>query len=108
VRIALKTITMSVGFIWLLLMATMASADQLRIGPGDDKRGYESRAYQTDSLSLEKRLGKAANLLEFAKRKQLGLPAPNSVWEIEPNAKQIELGRRVLRDVPYTRARFHQ
>ena len=34
-------------------------------GPGDNKQGYESSDYKTNSLDIQKRTGQKANLLEF-------------------------------------------
>ena len=49
--------------------------DQGIFGPGDRKHGYESEDYVTNSLSLQSRQGKEANLIEFIKNPPLGLPA---------------------------------
>ena len=44
-------------------------------GPGDNKEGYESKTYTTNSLSLDDRKGKKADLIKYVTTKQLGLPA---------------------------------
>ena len=43
-------------------------------GPGDNKDGYNSKDYETNSLSLSDRKGKSADLIKFVTMKQLGLP----------------------------------
>ena len=44
--------------------------------PGDNKEGYESKDYVSGSKSLT-RTGKAADLIKFTQKKQLGLPNLN-------------------------------
>ena len=39
-------------------------------GPGDDKNGYDSRDYTTNSLSLEDRKGKKADIIKYVTIKQ--------------------------------------
>lgn len=64
------------------LIAETEGNDQIDIAqisslsrPGDSKIGYESPDYQTDSLSLIERQGKATNLVALAHTKVAGLPA---------------------------------
>jgi len=71
---------------------------QIRIAPGDDKTGYESLDYATNSLSLERRVGRAANLESIASTPQLGLPPLSDYQQHKPNAAQIELGRKLFFD----------
>ncbi len=75
-----------------------AALPSIRLAPGDDKSGYDSTAYQTNSLSLEHRKGTALNLAAFAIEPQLGLPDPKESLELEPNAAEIALGRRLFFD----------
>ena len=70
----------------------------IRIGPGDDKRGYHSEQYSTNSLSLENRRGTATDLVSIANSKQRGLPDPKPYQEIQANPKQIALGRALFFD----------
>ena len=69
------------------------------LGPGDRKDGYESSDYQTRSLSLQKRRGKPADLIRYAKTPPLGLP-PVPMPEGNPplTRDQIALGRKMFFD----------
>lgn len=71
---------------------------ELRLAPGDYKQGYESVDYRTDSLSLDQRRGKPANLLAIAKAKHLGLPKLAITNGMKPNANKIALGRKLFYD----------
>ncbi len=67
-------------------------------GPGDNKEGYESPNYKTNALDLQKRVGKEANLIEFALDPPLGLP-PMPVPADNPITKEkIALGRKLFFD----------
>ncbi|MCU7851429.1 MAG: SCO family protein [Candidatus Thiodiazotropha sp. (ex Monitilora ramsayi)] len=66
--------------------------------PGDDKRGYEQSTYKTNSLALELRQGKAADLISNAMNPPLGLPSI-PVPENNPLSREkIELGRKLFFD----------
>ena len=66
--------------------------------PGDDKAGYETADYVTDSVSLVQRRGKDANLLGLLKAPPLGLP-PVPVPPDNPVTRaKIELGRKLFYD----------
>ncbi len=65
-------------------------------GPGDDKRGYDSKDYTTRSRALDLRRGKPADLLGFIEKPPLGLPAVPGAAAID--AAKIELGRRLFYD----------
>ena len=80
------------------LVAISANAEQIRIAPGDDKTGYETTDYVTDSLSLERRTGNPTNLQQVATEDQLGLPPLSSYQQHKPDAAQIELGRKLFFD----------
>ncbi len=80
-------------------------SDNIRIGPGDHKGGYDSSEYKTDSLSLETRHGVQADLLSIARAQQLGLPDPKDFQELAPNAAQIALGRQLFFDRRLSRNR---
>lgn len=66
--------------------------------PGDFKQGYETDKYHTDSVSLDRRHGKTADLMALVRQPPLGLPkvpvpADNPVTE-----KKIVLGRKLFYD----------
>ena len=67
-------------------------------GAGDNKDGYDSKDYETNSLSLDDRQGKKADLIKYVTTKQLGL----SLIEIPDNnpitRKKIELGKKLFFD----------
>lgn len=67
-------------------------------GPGDNKQGYDSINYTTNTLDLQKRIGKKADLLKFVSDPPLGLPkvpvpADNPITE-----EKVSLGRRLFYD----------
>ncbi len=67
-------------------------------GPGDNKEGYYSIDYTTDTLDLQKRVGKEADLMEFVTNPPLGLPAV-PVPEDNPITKEkLLLGRKLFFD----------
>lgn len=67
-------------------------------GPGDDKEGYESSHYQTQSRAIEKRKGQQLDLLSQSKLAMLGLP-PIPVPENNPLTREkISLGRKLFFD----------
>ena len=72
--------------------------DKIRLAPGDYKANYSDSNYKTDSLSLNLRSGSAANLLEIAQAKQLGLPELTAPTDNQPNALKIALGRKLFFD----------
>jgi len=65
---------------------------------GDQKMDYQSADYKTQSFSLTDRIGKAVDLLEFAKHPPLGLakiPVPSN----NPLTREkIKLGRKLFYD----------
>lgn len=73
-----------------------AKAELLR--PGDDKSGYESPAYQTHSVALAQRKGRAADLLRLASHPPLGLPALPAPTDNPLSRAKIELGRKLFYD----------
>jgi len=70
----------------------------LLFGPGDRKQGYDSEDYRTNSVSLDRRIGKEADLLAIANSKHLGLPAPEVPADNALSAAKIELGRMLFFD----------
>ncbi len=65
-------------------------------GPGDNKQGYESSAYQTQSEDLTQRTGQATDLQALLNSPPLGLPPLPT--EQSFSAAQIQLGRRLFFD----------
>ena len=65
--------------------------------PGDNKKGYESKDYVSDSKSLTRK-GKAADLIKFTQRQQLGLPKLNLPKEAFLTREKIALGRKLFFD----------
>lgn len=72
--------------------------EDIRLAAGDDKTGYESVDYKTNSLSLEYREGQTTNLVKVATTQQLGLPAPPKQVGNRANEKKIALGRKLFFD----------
>ena len=67
-------------------------------GPGDDKTGYESKNYTTNSRNILDRVGQKADLLSIALSPPLGLP-PVPVPQGNPlTAEKIALGRKLFFD----------
>lgn len=67
-------------------------------GPGDDKQGYESIDYKTNSLDLQKRIGKEARLIDFVSHPPLGLPPVPMPVENPVSTEKILLGRKLFFD----------
>ena len=79
-------------------LAAASDTGSIRLAAGDDKSGYASTDYQTDSLSLEYRDGQAADLLKIARTQQLGLPAPPKLADNLADQQKIALGRKLFFD----------
>ena len=74
------------------------TSNNIRIGAGDSKTGYETEDYTTDSKAIEARQGKHANLIRVIKTPPLGLP-PIPVPANNPITEQkITLGRKLFFD----------
>ena len=67
-------------------------------GPGDNKEGYESKSYTTNSLSIDDRKGKKADLIQYVTIKQLGLPKLIIPEDNPITRKKIELGKKLFFD----------
>lgn len=67
-------------------------------GPGDNKEGYDSIDYKTNTLDLQKRIGKEANLMEFVNNPPLGLPAVPVPEDNIITKEKISLGRMLFFD----------
>lgn len=66
--------------------------------PGDYKEKYETSEYRTRSISLERRYGKRADLMQVLHKAPLGLP-PVPVPADNPVTKEkVELGRKLFYD----------
>ena len=65
--------------------------------PGDYKEGYESKDYVSRTKSLT-REGKAADLIKFTQKKQLGLPKLILTKEASLTREKIALGRKLFFD----------
>ena len=63
---------------------------------GDDKQAYQQLDYQTHSLALNQRQGRAARLIDGVRKPPLGLPPLTGSSHI--TAEAIELGRRLFYD----------
>jgi cytochrome c peroxidase len=68
------------------------------LGPGDNKEGYDSKNYTTNSISLDDRKGKKANLLQYVTIKQLGLPELIIPENNKITKEKIELGKKLFFD----------
>ena len=92
---------------YLLLLALLSpntfaeegdlTAPQLH-GAGDDKTGYETKNYKTNSKALATRVGKKANLMAFIKQPPLGLPAVPTPTNNPITVEKIDLGRKLFYD----------
>lgn len=71
---------------------------QVALGPGDAKAGYETKAYRTHSRALHKRQGHAVDLLQFARRPPLGLPALPGREKVRLSPASVALGRKLFFD----------
>lgn len=67
-------------------------------GPGDNKQGYESIDYKTNTLDLQNRIGVEADLLAFVKNPPLGLPAVPVPKDNPVTQEKVSLGRRIFFD----------
>ena len=67
-------------------------------GPGDIKEGYESKDYQTRSRSLLDRRGIKKDLIRFAQKPPLGLPAVPIPTNNPLTRAKIDLGRKLFFD----------
>ncbi|WP_426992335.1 cytochrome c peroxidase [Methylomonas sp. CM2] len=86
----------------LTLAKPMRSAqtvnDERLYRAGDDKQGYRQADYRTDSLALEQRRGKSADLLAFALKPPLGLPKLPVPKDNPLTPAKIALGRKLFFD----------
>jgi cytochrome c peroxidase len=66
--------------------------------PGDYKGGYESTEYQTQSISLDRRDGKQADLMQVLSEPPLGLPPVPVPVDNPVTAEKVQLGRKLFYD----------
>ena len=88
-------------FLIPLLFLSKISAEEESMnlsGPGDNKEGYDSSSYVTNSLSLEHRKGKKADLIKYVTIKQLGLPLVKVPDSNPISREKIELGKKLFFD----------
>ena len=92
------------AFLLVLIFAGSApvvwseTAKDPRFRPGDSRHGYESKDYKSDSLSLQKREGRAIDLHHFYRQAQLGLPAVPVPADNPQTKEGIALGRLLFFD----------
>ncbi len=65
---------------------------------GDNKSGYETDNYQTRSIALTQRAGRAADLIRFAEQPPMGLPAVPIPADNPITRAKINLGRKLFYD----------
>ena len=70
----------------------------VRIGAGDAKDGYDSTDYVTNSLSIKARSGQKTNLVKFVENPPLGLPAVPVPADNPITAEKVDLGRKLFFD----------
>ena len=99
---ALVVFSITLLVIAIISLQSFADAPELQnkaiFGPGDDKHGYESADYRTNSLDLQNRIGKEAELIEFARQPPLGLPSVPVPAENPISTEKILLGRKLFFD----------
>lgn len=78
--------------------AQPASAGSAPLRAGDDKSGYASADYRTQSAALTQRQGKPADLFRLAQHPGLGLPAIPIPRDNPLSREKIELGRKLFYD----------
>ena len=79
-------------------VATPPAPKDMLYQAGDNKQQYQQADYQTRSLALLQRQGKAANLLQFAQKPPLGLPKLPQPHDNPLTLAKIELGRKLFYD----------
>ena len=86
------------ALIFINKVAISADNEITYSGPGDNKDGYESKNYVTNSLSINARKGKKANLIKYIKNSQLGLPKLKVPKDNPITEKKIALGKKLFFD----------
>jgi cytochrome c peroxidase len=78
--------------------AAVATAAGVRLGPGDDRAGYERRDYRSASENLAARRGRPADLSARLRETALGLPPVPAPAANPPTPEKIALGRKLFYD----------
>ena len=84
--------------LFFLSSVSLGEDNAVYSGPGDNKDGYDTNKYITNSLSLEERKGKKSDLIQYVTLKQLGLPAVESPDNNPISREKIELGKKLFFD----------
>ena len=84
--------------ILLTLLVGLAAGSDITHGPGDNRTGYESTEYESRSISLLHRTGKAADLLTVVKSTPLGLPPIPVPGDNPVTEEKARLGRKLFFD----------
>jgi cytochrome c peroxidase len=65
---------------------------------GDDKDQYDQKSYQTNSASLNQRIGKAKDLIGSLHKNELGLPLDPEALQSPLSKLKVDLGRKLFYD----------
>lgn len=84
--------------LFFLSSVSLGEDNTVYSGPGDNKDGYDTNKYITNSLSLEERKGKKSDLIQYVTLKQLGLPAVEIPDNNPISREKIELGKKLFFD----------
>lgn len=84
--------------LFFLSSVSLGEDNTVYSGPGDNKDGYDTNKYITNSLSLEERKGKKSDLMQYVTLKQLGLPAVEIPDNNPISREKIELGKKLFFD----------
>jgi len=77
---------------------SLLASQEVEFGPGDVRAGYESKHYETRSTSLQKRIGKAADLAGMMRSPPLGLPEVPVPPDNPVTEEKVLLGRKLFFD----------
>ena len=88
----------AVVFALALVLTQTAIADVDLPRPGDDRAGYDSADYVSNSRSLQERVGREADLLAILRSRHLGLPGLPIDADNPATEAGIALGRKLFFD----------
>ena len=91
-------IALAIVLALVLVLAQAAFADAGLLRPGDDRTGYESADYVSNSRSIQERVGREADLLAILRSRHLGLPELPANADNLPTGVGIQLGRKLFFD----------